>query len=118
MGYYTSYVLTILNKEDLPDDIEVKVARALAPHFGWNDKDIKELDNNPYPIDELIGYDILKWYDHTSDMQEIAKQFPECVFELDGIGEDPNDFWKEYYSGDKYQYCQGYREYKDQPTWI
>ena len=119
MGYYTNYVLSIKNIEHFDHDAELKVARALAslPYFRFSEDEIADLEGFRYPIDEVIGWDSQTWYDHKADMMEIAALFPEYVFELDGIGEEPDDFWKEYYHGDKFQYCQGRRTYDPEPDW-
>jgi hypothetical protein len=120
MGYYTNYVLSIKNIDNFDPAIELKVARALAslPYFGYTEDEMVSLENSHYPIDYVISYDCHKWYEHKDDMMKIAALFPECVFELDGIGEDPDDFWKEYYHGDKFQYCQGRRTYDPEPDWV
>lgn len=120
MSYYTSYVLTIKNLDQLNPVTELKVARALAslPYYNYREDQLKELEKSPYPIDEVVGWDTHTWHNHQEDMKKIAAQFPECIFELDGVGEDFDDFWKEYYYGDKFRYCRGYRHYDLEPEWV
>ena len=125
MGYYTYFTLDILNKNELPESIEFDVAIALSrlDYFKWyNDEEKQnELEQNlrkySNPIDFVISTESEKWYDHESDMMEIAKQFPNCKFALYGDGEDKDDFWIDYYYGDNFKHCRGYREYDPAPEW-
>ena len=45
--------------------------------------------------------DVLKWYDHAVDMEEITSKHPEAVVLLYGRGEDLDDVWYEYWQGGK-----------------
>jgi hypothetical protein len=46
-----------------------------------------------------------KWSDHEEDMREISKQWPGVVFCVNGIGEDWDDIWDQYFKDGKAQMC-------------
>lgn len=48
------------------------------------------------------------WYEHTEDMLEISKLFPDVLFRLHGIGEASDDVWTEYYKNGLMQACPVY----------
>lgn len=111
MGYYTYYTLSIENEDELSEDIEYRVAKALArlDEFRCGSDDdpaqirfIKQIDDSQYPLDVINWDGEIKWYDHEEDMMEIAAQFPECIFIVDGAGEDLGDQWRMYLHGDKF----------------
>ena len=127
MGYYTAYSLEILNADNFPEksylEIEREVAIELARLDYFRDTDERQSEweariaNSDYPIDEILGYDTMKWYDYEDDMVEISKKFPKYKFRLHGEGEDPDDFWDDYYYNGKFSHCRGYKTYDPAPDW-
>lgn len=88
MGYYTSYELSIYQKDiDITECVEDVVSARFSeinPDFG---KDFLR----KYVIS---GYETIKWYSYEEDMKELSKDFPDYVFYLEGCGEDFHDWWK------------------------
>lgn len=127
MGYYTAYSLEILNADNFPEksysEIEKEVAIELARLDYFRDTDERQpewearITNSDYPIDEILGYDIMKWYDYEDDMRKIAKKFPQYKFRLHGEGEDPDDFWDEYFFNESSKFCRGHKTYDPAPEW-
>lgn len=75
MGYYTDYELTYE-----PDDFVDEIDEALDK-LGYSDL--------------AAGHSMnMKWYNHERDMTELSKEFPDTVFILHGVGEEPGDMWK------------------------
>lgn len=105
MGYYSSYYLTIKNPKNLSLDKEIShetelaIAKKLCEISDWFDpSDFNEnVKKSEYPLFELIGSDMQKWYDHYDEMIILSKEFPSLYFELEGKGEDPDDLWREYF---------------------
>ncbi len=112
MGYYTSYSLYVLNaKRDNISPEEMAKASASLFKKIYPDTNIDYTNYtgflflNPLfsaPFEWLLD-DPLKWYDHCDDMIELAQEYPEMIFMLEGHGEDINDHWREYYQGDRYK---------------
>lgn len=103
MGYYTSYNLTVKKREGLlfaevGRETELEIAKKLCEISGWFYSDFNEtIEKSDYPLDELISYDTIKWYDHYDEMVILSKEFPSLYFELEGFGEDREDMWREYF---------------------
>ncbi len=87
MGYYTNYMLkTTEGYEHLIDVLR-----------GQSDGARFALQPDGHPCD------MIKWYDHESDLAFISKQYPEVLFTLSGDGEESGDIWKKYFKGGKKQ---------------
>lgn len=102
MGYYSSYYLTVTERESssinkvVGRETELAIAKKLCEFSNWFDpSDVDE--NVEYPLYELISRDVNKWYDHYDEMIILSKEFPSLYFELEGQGEDHDDLWKEYF---------------------
>lgn len=89
MGYYTNFELRINGEKD-----RVKAA------FERLDEITKGLLTWPNGNDAV--YDILnerslcfeaKWYERRENMAQIAEEFPDISFTLEGQGEDRDDWW-------------------------
>ena len=96
MGYYTYYNLEVrdLNtKELISEALEAEITRKIAVILGLE-------DNKDTTFEDLL-FDELKWYDYDEDMQDLSKEYPDCVFILQGEGEDREDLWRNYY-------CRGF----------
>ena len=99
MGYYTSYSLYVLNtKKDNISNEELE--KASASLFK---KVFDYATFLPSASFEWLFDEPLKWYDHCDDMIELAQEYPEMIFMLEGHGEDREDHWREYYQGDRYK---------------
>lgn len=86
MGYYTRYALKIPRNDSLVDTIRnkyVDAEMALSPGGGTRDA--------------------IKWYNHEKDISEFSKEYPQLVFQLDGIGEEDGDIWRKYFKNGKIQ---------------
>ena len=103
MGYYTSFNLTVKKREGLlfaevGREIEVEIAKKLCEISDWFYSDFNEtIEKSDYPLEELISFDIIKWYDHYDEMVALSKEFPSLYFELEGFGEERDDIWREYF---------------------
>lgn len=89
MGYRTYHTLTVfdLNMVELPEDVQ---------------------DKHSEEIEETTGAcftDECKWYEHTEEMAEYSKKYPDCIFKIHGEGEDFGDLWDEYFLNGKHQSC-------------
>lgn len=82
MGYYTEYTFSVIKNLN---NIELDTFLGILT-------DIAEYDFNPDGTTHGI-----KWYDHEKDMLELCSRFPDCVFLLEGVGEEDGDIWRQYY---------------------
>lgn len=114
MGYYTNHNLKIYqidnalinNDETKRKELEERINEAISNH--------PDMEYAVGSVTEDWYNDSCKWYEHVEDMTEFSKKFPDVVFELEGIGEENGDMWKEYYKNGKYQHCPAkitYEEY-------
>lgn len=105
MNYYTAYKLTVRklkSKEqfvELSNFLKEKEIIGYALCDGSYDPDHREAVF--YPFEQVT------WYKHAEDMVMIAESFSKLYFELEGVGEDIGDFWKEYYHDMDIEYCRG-----------
>lgn len=103
MGYYTSYCLGVTNETNntFPDNFVQELEKLRV---------FEEID--------IIGTTCYcycseaKWYDWEQDMCLISKKFPEYLFDLEGDGEESDDFWKAYFKNGMVQHCPGRIEYE------
>lgn len=96
MGYYTSFSLNIWDKDgqwiDEGNPIFDKIAERFETITSYNKDD----------FEEMVHYAIeLKWYEWKEDMKKIVADFPDVKFEIDGRGEQNDDWWvAQWYNGD------------------
>lgn len=91
MSYYTHYQLNIEKSDCTTRDI----AETLAEVAG---------DDATFWESVLEGNDSSgKWYDHSVDMQQVSRRYPEEILTLSGQGEDPDDQWVEYHHNGRVQ---------------
>lgn len=100
MGYYTQYRLNYWAKENC----------MITPEM---DQAIRDFFNRTVLVDEgfeeITEYGVeWKWDGHEEDMKRMAREFPDVVFELEGEGEDRDDWWIKEFCGD--QYAESYAE--------
>ena len=104
MGYYTWYNLTIHNQTEERKKTISEWARENIGFFSW----IKPKDGEPEgTIEEDLHYESHKWYNHTNDMLMLSERFPDVFFELEGDGEESDDFWREYYYDGTSEFAMG-----------
>lgn len=102
MGYYTTYHFNAINFKTM-EDLDYEEMKSLC----------EELDKT-YKLETYGDTDFsAKWYDHTEDMREFSKKYPDLLFELAGEGEDFGDIWKEYHHNGKYQILEAKIVYDD-----
>ena len=77
MGYYTHHTLSI--QPSVP--------------AGFSDRFEQVTD---YGF-EALSNDSIKWYDSDSNMKQLSAEFPDCLFTLEGDGEESSDIWKAHY---------------------
>lgn len=112
MGYYTWYHLTVEN--NVPREEEVKAAKALAEITDFINPE--EIEESYSPFD-FISYDSMKWYDWESDMDKLARLFPDIIFCLWGEGEERDDNWRCYFHGEDEELQHGTITYAPRPAW-
>lgn len=109
MGYYTRHVLDIENDEcDYQEVIKymVELNDKDSDKFYPFEYELEDFKNNKevsFPLDDPGES---KWYEHTNEMLDLSKAFPNVVFKIHGEGEDNGDIWDEYYKDGKMQRCE------------
>ncbi len=117
MGMYTVYKLEYTVVEDIANVDKVAELMKLLNEKGITiDKDI-DISTSDTSIDFLIRQALeytsealdergmnAKWYDHHIDMLIVSRQFPNVLFELNGVGEEYPDIWRTYYKAGLYQH--------------
>lgn len=101
MGYYTRHTLTA--RGYTPDQVDsISLALALKGILNYALVSKPNVSNAELFYD---CYDEAKWYDQDEHMNDISRQFPNCMFCVEGIGEDLDDRWRAYYHNGKREYC-------------
>lgn len=91
MGYITRFELMVYEGDKTINEILQE------------NEDFNGLD---YAIDENgESAERVKWYDHTEDMIELSKKYPDIIFSLKGDGEAQGDSWYKYFKNGKVQEC-------------
>lgn len=91
MGYYTQHNLKIHQIDDERinnDELLKKELEDQINQYILNNENMKYAVGS---ITEDWECDVAKWYNHRFDMEELSIQFPDVVFELEGIGEEAGD---------------------------
>lgn len=109
MGYYTYFKMNIytgdgvkfLNEEsDLYSEVRNKFAEIFTANYPY--KADNAIDEAKDFFDTINGGgDEVKWYDCEENMSALAKAFPHLQFELEGCGEEREDWWVAQFWGDK-----------------
>lgn len=81
MGYYTKHSLEVLGQTDVDHEEEI-----FEQYGGVFEQDTK-------------------WYSFEGDMQEYSKKYPDLIFKVEGLGEEPLDYWIAYFKNGKMQMC-------------
>lgn len=99
MGYYTRHTLSI----EVPKDTDEKLdeEQIIAELRSGNEEAAYSLNESGGTEEES------KWYNSESDMKKFSTKYPECLFILEGAGEESGDFWKSYIKNGKCQRGHG-----------
>lgn len=85
MGYYTNYYLEVkVNSLEKMKEIVKKFNEI----YQFNELDINNIDEGGITAEFES-----KWYSHDEDMLQLSRLFPDYVFELEGKGEERDDWW-------------------------
>lgn len=95
MGYYTRYTLSIEVPKDTDEEQIIAELR-------------NENEDAGYALNEHGGpREDAKWYDNESDLRKFSTKHPECLFILEGEGDESGDFWRKYHKNGKCQTVMG-----------
>lgn len=111
MGYYTKFSLEI--KTPMTEERAKQIAARLSAIIGYDEDWFELVDSDDRFEDvtlatwELEACDEMKWYDWREDMSQLADEFPDVEFRLEGNGEDKDDWWVALFKGERKQikYC-------------
>lgn len=111
MGYYTYFNLKVINDDEVSTERVRQASNRLK----------QEVLEEPLGDDEVdfawLSYDCMKWYESSTDMIALSKEFPEMVFCLYGDGEESDDFWRAYYKDGKECLQEIHMYYDPPPMW-
>lgn len=109
MGYLTGYNMTVrnINKQQLLKLNELLVHKEIIDYA----LEQGEMTNTNEA--SFATRDFVKWYNYEIDIIEVSQQFPDCVFLLEGDGEDSLDYWREYFKNGEIEYCPGTLTYHE-----
>lgn len=94
MGYYTSYVVDV---SSIPEEKVDAVYKHLS--------NLDVFDTLDAYKNTINGYSYSKWYEWENDMLSLSEEFPDVFIEIEGDGEDSDDFWKCYIKDGAQQLC-------------
>lgn len=80
MGYYTRYTL------DVPASVDYVTVKGIEKTLLEISQE--ELHIGAAPCDT-------KWYDHEKHMMELSLLYPDIRFQLEGVGKEQGDVWKQ-----------------------
>jgi len=90
MGYYTNFSISIKQGQDYLGDLQNAIEKQSDYTF----------DNDGT---EIYSDGSIKWYEHSKDMENVSKLFPDLVLQVDGEGEESGDIWTTFWKDGKYQ---------------
>jgi hypothetical protein len=96
MGYYTDYTIEYEGRNGASVDAEVseKILNRLEEISGYN---VFDEYYQKFVLDDA------KWYNQREDMLKLSEEFPDCLFTVNGVGEEHDDIWREFYLNGKFQ---------------
>lgn len=112
MGYYTYYSVEVLDYKGEPADRNtlVKMGKDLNK---ITDGYFCNVDNyGDYGIDDILGWESIKWYDYENDMLALSRLYPTYRFNLYGYGEERDDNWIEHFKNGRCVHRDGYIQYE------
>jgi len=100
MGYYTQFTLKIIpESEGIMAELRTEESSA------------------KYAFDEYGECEeSCKGYGLPEEVSEIAKQYPNHIFLLEGVGEETEDVWKHYFKGDQEKRIEAKLVFADPPS--
>lgn len=96
MGYITKFNLKVFDKDWKEDKTIVFKDEFLEKNMG-------SVSN---PISAIRGLEA-KWYVYHLEMISLSREYSDYLFQLNGVGEDDEDFWVAYYLNGKSQTERG-----------
>lgn len=117
MGYYTSYILSVVNQDNFTKDQLKEASKKLAHRLGEDEYEEFSDRQNIDDVFEWIGYDTRKWYEHEEDMTQLSLEYPDMIFLLEGWGEELDDVWRKYFKDGKMEVCGRNYYWDDAPEW-
>jgi hypothetical protein len=119
MGYYTYFDLDI-DDSQVKDQVEKKKQSEIEEIQQSNIsnelkkrliKDVEKMyETSVVTKNDVVNFlsfnpfgDHCKWYEHTEDMRNVSKKYPNVLFTLTGNGEEPDDMWVKYFMNGKVQ---------------
>ena len=110
MGYYTTFNIEI--KTPITKGRAEQIVNRLNTIMGWGDCfEVADSDNRFEDVAlatwNLEPYDDMKWYGWEKDVAQLANEFPDVEFRIEGNGEDKDDWWVALFKGERKQikYC-------------
>lgn len=81
VGYYTTYTLKVTPESETERIRKAFGALAYSPQGPFDDE--------------------CKWYDHDEHIAQVARENPDVLIQVDGVGEEQGDFWRVYARGEQ-----------------
>lgn len=106
MGYYTRFNLEV--RTPVMRERAEQIVNRLNAIIGWEDCfELIDSEDTTFTSWSLETNGEMKWYDWKEDMSQLANEFPDVEFRLEGNGEYENDWWVALFKGKREQikYC-------------
>lgn len=88
MRYYTNFCMSVESKTKENERVPSKISKLEADLIN---KEVAKMNVFGSGSTEDGWYAYEKWYDFENDMLLLSTRFPDCVFCLEGDGEDGDD---------------------------
>lgn len=108
MAYYRHFILKWKAVEGYAGLVNSKIEHVVL-------KEAKKFNGGGSEIERLVRHerDYLAWPAWLPQMIVFSDMVRGVLFELEGIGEDVNDFWKAYFQNGQHHICKGQIVYED-----
>ena len=106
MGYYTKFDLEV--RTPVTRERAEQIVNRLNAIIGGEDCfELADSEDTTLTTVSLKIPICMKWYDWVEDMSQLANEFPDVEFRLEGNGEDEADWWVALLKGKRGQikYC-------------
>lgn len=106
MGYYTRFDFGV--RTPVTRERAEQIVNRLNTIIGWEDCfELADSEDTTLTNWNLETNGEMKWYDWEEDMSQLANEFPDVEFRLEGNGEDEGDWWVALFKGKREQikYC-------------
>ena len=103
--YHTEYYLTVRKVKNSQqfDELSEELKKYDLLYYAFDSGTYTEKNGEAF----FCPFEGVTWFNHAADMIMISEKFPKMYFELEGIGEEYGDFWKEYYHDGECEVCRG-----------